>query len=86
MKRSISFRPYVLSIVLVVVVFLISNFFLVRSIENYFLASLEGQYINYASIYSHGLTKTAEAYRVINHLLEKRILSSIRTVALYSDQ
>ena len=33
--------------------------------------SVETQYTNYASIYSQGLTKTAEAYRIINDMLER---------------
>lgn len=86
MKKTIRFRPYILIIVLVVLVFFIADYFLVRSIENYFYTSLEAQYINYASVYSHGLTKTAEAARIINDMLERRLLSAIRTIALYSEQ
>src|SRR5690554_2222432 len=86
MKRTISFQPYILAIALFVVVFIISSFFLIRSIETFFFQSVETQYINYASIYSQGLTKTAEAYRIINDMLERRIVSAIRTIALYSDQ
>ena len=37
MKRTISFRPYIIIIALVVVVFIVSNYFLVRSIEDTFL-------------------------------------------------
>jgi diguanylate cyclase (GGDEF)-like protein len=86
MKRTISFQPYILAIALFVVVFIISSFFLIRSIETFFFQSVETQYTNYASIYSQGLTKTAEAYRIINDMLERRIVSAIRTIALYSDQ
>lgn len=86
MKRTISFRPYVIIIALVVVVFLVSNYFLILSIEDTFFKFLEKQYINYATIYSHELTKTAEAYRITNDILERKIVSSIRTVALYSNQ
>ncbi|NMB02125.1 MAG: phosphodiesterase [Firmicutes bacterium] len=85
MKRSISIRPYIAVIMIVVAVFVVSNFLLVRAIRNYFLKSLETEYVNYASIYSHGLTKTAEAYRIINDMLERRIISSNRTIALNPD-
>lgn len=86
MKRTISFRPYIIIIALVVVVFIVSNYFLVRSIEDTFFDFLETQYINHATVFSHDLTKAAEAYLITNDMLERRILSSIRTVALYSDQ
>lgn len=86
MKRTLSFRPYVLIVILFVLIFGISNYLIIRSIEKNFLQSIENQYINYASIYSQGLTKTAEAYRIINDMLERRILSAIKTVSLYSEQ
>lgn len=86
MKRTLSFRPYVLIVILFVLIFGISDYLIIRSIEKNFLQSIENQYINYASIYSQGLTKTAEAYRIINDMLERRILSAIKTVSLYSEQ
>lgn len=86
MKRTLSFRPYVLIVILFVLIFGISNYLIIRSIEKNFLQSIENQYINYASIYSQGLTKTAEAYRIINDMLERRILSAIKTVSLYPEQ
>lgn len=85
MKRTISFRPYIIAIALVIVVFAVTDYFLVQSIENFFLETLENEYINYANVYSHGLTKSAEAYGIINDILERRLLSASRTAGLYSD-
>jgi len=42
--------------------------------------------LNYASIYSHSLVKSREAYRAINDLLEQRLLTASSTAALFSDQ
>lgn len=84
MKKTISLRPYLIAILFVVIGLLLSEYFLVRSIRKYFLDSLEQEYNNYAAVYSHSLTKTTEAYNIINESLEKRLLSASRTAARYS--
>lgn len=86
MKKTIRLRPYVIAVLLVTVVFFISEYFLVSSIRNYFLEKMEQEYINYTRVYSHSLTKTAEAYGIINETLEKRLLSASRTAARYAEQ
>ena len=49
-----------------------------------FFQLLETQSINYAQIYSHSLTKSREAYHIINDLLEEKLFRRGGTTALYS--
>lgn len=84
-RRYISFKPYIIAIIAVSVVFATVGFFLAQSIRSYFLDMLETQSINYAVLYSHSLAKASEAYRTINTVLENRLISATRTTAWHSD-
>ena len=86
MKRTIKLRPYVVAIVLIALVFSALNYFLVNYVRTLFLGRLEEESLNYASIYSHSLVKSREAYSVINELLEDRLTTATATTALFSDQ
>jgi len=55
-------------------------------VRTLFLGRLEEESLNYASIYSHSLVKSREAYSVINELLEDRLITATATTALFSDQ
>lgn len=82
--RSVSLRTYVIVIVVVAVVFLITDYLLIRAIRGYFFQMLETQSINYAANYSHSLTKAAQAYEIINDLMADKILTASKATALYS--
>jgi diguanylate cyclase (GGDEF)-like protein len=86
MKRTIKLQPYVVAIVLIALVFSALNYFLVNYVRTLFLGRLEEESLNYASIYSHSLVKSREAYSVINELLEDRLITATATTALFSDQ
>lgn len=81
-KRTISFRPYVVVIIVVALVFIATDMLLIGSIRSYFLKMLETESLNYARVYSHTLTKSTDAYNIINETLERRLLSASRTAAL----
>lgn len=83
-KRSVSFGPYVIPMLMLIAAFIATDFLLVRAIRGYFSNMLQTQSINYARIYTHSLTKTKEAYDLINELLEDKLLSASGTTALYS--
>lgn len=82
--RTASFRPYIVPVIAVVLGFFLTDVLLVRAIRGYFFQLLETQSINYAQIYSHSLTKSREAYHIINDLLEEKLFSASGTTALYS--
>lgn len=86
MQRTIRLRPYAIAIILIGLVFSALNYFLVNFVRSMFLRRLEEESLNYASIYSHSLVKSREAYRAINDLLEQRLLTASSTAALFSDQ
>ena len=73
MQRTIRLRPYAIAIILIGLVFSALNYFLVNFVRSMFLRRLEEESLNYASIYSHSLVKSREAYRAINDLLEQRL-------------
>lgn len=86
MQRTIKIVPYVIAIILIAIIFAALSYFLVNTVRTQFLRRLEEESLNYASIYTHSLTKSREAYRAINDLLEERLLTASRTAALLSDQ
>jgi len=86
MQRTIRLRPYIMAIVLIALVSAALNHFMVDFVRNLFLRRLEEESLNYASIYTHSLTKSREAYNAINDLLEERLLTALSTTALFSHQ
>lgn len=86
MKRTIKTKPYVIALVLIALVFSALNYFLVGYIRTLLLRRLEEESRSYASVFSHSLMKSREAYRAINNLLEARLLAATSTAALFSNE
>jgi diguanylate cyclase (GGDEF)-like protein len=84
LRRSISVRRYILPVIVIAAGFLLTDILLVRAIRGYFFQLLEKQSLSYAHIYSHSLTKSREAYDLLNDLLEDKLYSASGTTALYS--
>ncbi|HHT74128.1 MAG TPA: hypothetical protein GX008_10495 [Firmicutes bacterium] len=78
---SMNFKRYLVPVVLLIVIFFATDYVLVRTIRNYYLAILEAQLTSIGQIYSHSLAKGGEAYLLINSLLEEKLLGAGKTVA-----
>lgn len=78
---SINFKRYIIPIFIVVVIFFATDYVLVKTIRNYYMAILETQLTSFGRIYSHSLAKGNEAYHLINGLLEEKLLGVGKTAA-----
>ena len=56
---SMNFKRYLVPVVLLIVIFFATDYVLVRTIRNYYLAILEAQLTSIGQIYSHSLAKVA---------------------------
>ena len=68
---------------MIALVFAAWNCFLGNFVRTLFLRRREEESLNYASIYSHSLVKSREAYRAVDDLLEERLLSATNTAVLF---
>lgn len=68
---------------MIALVFAAWNCFLGNFVRTLFLRRREEESLHYASIYSHSLVKSREAYRAVDDLLEKRLLSATNTAVLF---
>ena len=59
------------------------NYFMGNIVRTLYMRRLEEESLNYASIYSHSLVKSREAYRAVDDLLEERLLSATNTAVLF---
>ena len=77
-------KTFIVSFVLIIIVFIIVGDTMINVIENYYWTHMKEDSLRLTKSYSHSLTKTIEAYDVINGLLEEKILaaSKVSTIGL----
>lgn len=85
-RKTIDLKPYVIPMVLILATFAVTNVLVVQAIRDYYYRLLEEQSIQYAQSYAHSITKTTQASEVINELLEDKLLSASKTMALHDGQ
>lgn len=76
-------KTFIVSFVLIIIVFIIVGDTMINVIENYYWTHMKEDSLRLTKSYSHSLTKTIEAYDVINGLLEEKILAASKVTALY---
>lgn len=66
-------KTFIVSFVLIIIVFIIvGGDTMINVIENYYWTHMKEDSLRLTKSYSHSLTKTIEAYDVINGLLEEK--------------
>ena len=65
-------KTFIVSFVLIIIVFIIVGDTMINVIENYYWTHMKEDSLRLTKSYSHSLTKTIEAYDVINGLLEEK--------------
>ncbi len=81
--EGIGLKPYILLIILILATFSYTNILIVRTIRSHYYQILDKQSAQYAESYAHSMSKAAQAAEVINELLEDKLLSATKTIALY---
>ncbi|HBN94803.1 MAG TPA: hypothetical protein DDZ66_00760 [Firmicutes bacterium] len=84
-NKTISLRYFIVPTIAIIVTFVIGSILAVRGIHKFSYSILEQQSSQYAENYAHQIAKSAEALKIINELLEDKLLTAINSVALYGD-
>lgn len=83
---SVSLRPYILPVALIIITLIVGGGFVLRAVRNFHFRVLNEQSVQYAHSYADGITKTAQATAAIDELLEAKLLTAGRTIALYEEE
>lgn len=74
-------KIFILPFLIITIAFFIVGFVTVTTIQNYYYKQIQNSSLRLAKIYSSSLTVGAEAYEVINDLLEEKILNASQVIA-----
>lgn len=85
-SRQVHLRVFLISGITITVLFVAVSYLTVNRIRDYFNTQIRNHSLNLAKSYSLSLSKAAEAYDIINELLEEKIMVASRAVALYDGQ
>lgn len=81
--RAVDSRTFIIPLIIITMLFLIVGNITITSIQNYYYDNMKEESLNLAKSYTHSISKSSEAHKIINGLLEEKILVASRTAALY---
>ncbi len=79
----IDLRAYIIPVILILLVFVTSSIFTVNGIHKFYYRLLDEQSIQYAKNYARRLSESSQALKVINELLEDKLVTAGNTLTLY---
>ncbi|NLJ79901.1 MAG: EAL domain-containing protein, partial [Firmicutes bacterium] len=81
-----SIKAYILPIIIILATFIWTEATIIRTIQSHYYRLLEKQSTQFALSYAQNINKAAQASRVINELLEDKLLTASKTLALYDQR
>lgn len=78
--KKVSVKIFIIPFFIITLIFFIIGYGIISGIKSYYYNHVKEDSINFANSYSHSLSKSAEAYEVLNELLKEKILVAGRTI------